>query len=441
MATLPRGIRLITWKNKDGSKSVRYRVRREFKNEQGELEVLDQSFDTAEEAEEFLKLSKTTKGKELIYSITEEQRKKQEAITELLLEPPLGHYIDLYVKMFVEPKIKEADPNDKKRLYIKKRNVSTLKTFYKTIKNTEIEYKHKSITVGVFGTSTTYPKKKVADFKIREFGTSEINDYIRTRLQHRTKKGTLLKKSSVCREVSLFSVFFTSLNDGDLSKEFEGKIDNPVLKHNKKLLANANEKRKFVLTQEMEDKLFGELEKTNNKELLPICKLSLYTAMRRSEIICLKWNEVDLPNHQIHLPTSKTGKSRDVYILPEVAELLKELPKRNGDPYVFKTPTAGFEGTFDKLKARIGLKGIRFHDFRRQAIRNMILRLAEPTGNYNNSILIAHLLGLNSPAKLEENHIRPIEEARSHGINNQDQALKSIGHYNSDETAGYFNVR
>ncbi len=435
MATLPRGIRLVQWKNKDGSKSLRYRIRQERKNKDGILEITDKSFDTLQEAEEFLKLSKTVRGRELIYSKTEEEIKRKEEIKAFLAEPPLYVYVDRYVKRFIDTK----DQSN----YTKKRNVYTLKNFYKTICNTPIEYRHGLVKGGMTGAlalgGMTYPKKPLGQFKISEIGISEINEYIRTRLSHTTKKGTQLKKSSVAREVSLFSVFFRELANGEFGKEHEG-IDNPALKHNKKLLANANIKRKFVLSPEMEKTLFDELAKTKNPELLAICKLSLYTAMRRSEIIYLTWEQVNFELAQIHLTHTKSNRPRDVYILPEVAELLKSIPKRENDPKVFKTPLSGFEGTFSKLKARIGLKAVRFHDLRRQAIRNMILRLAGATGNANNSVIIAQLLGMNSPRKLEENHINPLLDNVSNGIATQQQALKHIGHFSSDETAGYFNL-
>ncbi|MDN7815969.1 site-specific integrase [Burkholderia vietnamiensis] len=434
MATLPRGIRVIQWKNKDGSKSLRYRIRQERKNKDGILEITDKSFDTLAEAEEFLKLSKTVRGRELIYSKTEEELKRKDEIKAFLAEPPLSIYIDRYVKKFIDTK----DQSN----YTKRRNVYTLKNFYKTICNTEIEYRHKLKHGGLGGMLdmiTINPKKKLGQFKISEIGATEVNDYIRTRLAHTTSKGTPLKKSSVAREVSLFSVFFRELAAGEFGKEHEG-IDNPALKYNKKLLANANIKRKFVLTQEMEKTLFDELAKTKNPELLAICKLSLYTAMRRSEIIYLTWEQVDFEHAQIHLTHTKSNRPRDVYILPEVAELLKNIPKRENDPKVFKTPLSGFEGTFSKLKARIGLKAVRFHDLRRQAIRNMILKLAGATGNANNSVIIAQLLGMNSPKKLEENHINPLLDSVNNGISTQQQALKHIGHFSSDETAGYFNI-
>ncbi|WP_186108326.1 MULTISPECIES: site-specific integrase [Burkholderia] len=435
MATLPRGIRLVQWKNKDGSKSLRYRIRQERKNSDGILEITDKSFDTLKEAEEFLKLSKTVRGREIIYSKTEEEIKRKSEIQAFLSEPPLSVYIERYVKKFVDTK----DQSN----YTKKRNVYTLKNFYKTICDTEIEYRHSLVKGGLSGIfalgGMTYPKKRLGEFKISEIGISEINDYIRTRLNHKTKKGTQLKKSSVAREISLFSVFFRTLSDGEFGKQFEG-IENIVLKYSKKLLANANVKRKFVLSDTMEKTLFDELNKTKNPELLVICKLSLYTAMRRSEIIYLTWEQVDFEQAQIHLTHTKSNRPRDVYILPEVAELLKNIPKRENDPKVFKTPLSGFEGTFSKLKERIGLKQVRFHDLRRQAIRNMILKLAGATGNANNSVIIAQLLGMNSPKKLEENHINPLLDETPNGIATQKQALKHIGHTNSDETAGYFNL-
>lgn len=95
MAVKPaRGIQLVQWVNKHaGTIQNRYRVRINRKDLQ-----VDRLFDDLKEAEEFLALSSVKKGKEIIFSITEEERKKKveeeaRAYQELLTNPPLAIYL------------------------------------------------------------------------------------------------------------------------------------------------------------------------------------------------------------------------------------------------------------------------------------------------------------------------------------------------------------
>jgi hypothetical protein len=70
--TIPRGIQLCQWKNTDGTNTTKYRVRikrADYKD--------NKYFDNLKEAISFLQLSKLEKGKELLYSISEEERQQE----------------------------------------------------------------------------------------------------------------------------------------------------------------------------------------------------------------------------------------------------------------------------------------------------------------------------------------------------------------------------
>jgi integrase len=62
--------------------------------------------------------------------------------------------------------------------------------------------------------------------------------------------------------------------------------------------------------------LQGELDRvvaaSGSKLLSSIICLAVETAMRRSEIVALRWEHVDLPRRVAHLPATKNGNSRDV---------------------------------------------------------------------------------------------------------------------------------
>ncbi|MDR5803474.1 site-specific integrase [Caballeronia sp. LZ001] len=78
----------------------------------------------------------------------------------------------------------------------------------------------------------------------------------------------------------------------------------------------------------------GELERVvtaSNSALLPaIIWLAVETAMRRGEIVSLRWEHVDLKRRVAHLPATKNGDARDVPLSPRAIAVLQAL-KDNRD--------------------------------------------------------------------------------------------------------------
>lgn len=66
---------------------------------------------------------------------------------------------------------------------------------------------------------------------------------------------------------------------------------------------------------------------------LAAIRLLMLTGCRKSEILALQWNEVDLENSSLRLADSKTGQ-KVVPIGLSAVELQRSLPKINGNPYV-----------------------------------------------------------------------------------------------------------
>jgi integrase len=73
----------------------------------------------------------------------------------------------------------------------------------------------------------------------------------------------------------------------------------------------------------------GELERvvaSSGSALLPaIIWLAVETAMRRGEIVALRWEHVDLRRRVAHLPATKNGSARDVPLSSRAVSLLQAL--------------------------------------------------------------------------------------------------------------------
>ena len=97
---LPRGIQKITWTNADKSTTTKYRVRISRKDFKGKA---NNYFDNLQEAKSFLQLSKNVKGKELIYSITEEERLNQllEFQRDNNENYTFGYFANMYLNEYV----------------------------------------------------------------------------------------------------------------------------------------------------------------------------------------------------------------------------------------------------------------------------------------------------------------------------------------------------
>ncbi len=126
------------------------------------------------------------------------------------------------------------------------------------------------------------------------------------------------KSATVLRRLAVLSHVFTIAR-----KEWgmEGLL-NPVELIRKPQVSNARTRR--ISTQASspadasgaERRLGDEVERilaATGSDILPaIVRLAIETAMRRGEIVSLRWEHVDLKRRVAHLPSTKNGSSRDV---------------------------------------------------------------------------------------------------------------------------------
>ena len=97
-------------------------------------------------------------------------------------------------------------------------------------------------------------------------------------------------------------------------------------------------------------------------------RLLVLTGCRRNEILGLRWDDVIFPTGELRLRDSKAG-ARNVPLTPPAAELLAELPRVAGNPWVFPgrkrgTHQRNINDSWDRIRKRAGLNGVRLHDLR-----------------------------------------------------------------------------
>lgn len=170
----------------------------------------------------------------------------------------------------------------------------------------------------------------------------------------------------------------------------------------------------------------GELERiiaaTESKLLPTILRLAVETAMRRSELVNLRWEHIDLKRRVAHLPATKNGTSRDVPLssaaVAELEALLPGLAEEDGVTKllrgrVFSIREDAVTRAFERALARARhiyetesreagrepdssfLEDLRFHDLRHEAASRMaavyqLHELAKVTGHKDPRMLMRY---------------------------------------------------
>ena len=111
-----------------------------------------------------------------------------------------------------------------------------------------------------------------------------------------------------------------------------------------------------------------------NHWVKPIVELALATAMRRGELLSLRWENINLKARTAYLPTTKNGDARTVPLSSIALHILEKIPRHlSGSVFPINAPT--LNAAFKRGLSRSGLEDIRFHDLRRTAITKMAEKL------------------------------------------------------------------
>jgi len=173
---------------------------------------------------------------------------------------------------------------------------------------------------------------------------------------------------TVIRELAYLSAIINHAR-----KEWGINVPNPVQMVRKPPSPQA---RSRVLTEQEVARLLQALEPSGRRShwTKPAVQLALATAMRRGELLSLRWEHIDLQGRTAFLPDTKNGDSRTVPLSSAAVQVLTELP-RHISGVVFPVQAFTLDAAFKRGLRRSGLADIRFHDLRRTAITRMAEKL------------------------------------------------------------------
>lgn len=154
-------------------------------------------------------------------------------------------------------------------------------------------------------------------------------------------------------------------------------VDEDVLKRIRKVkLLKENNRRLRYLTKDECQALLKECD----QHVRPIATVAVNTGMRKSEILNLRWENIDQQNGFILLEQAdtKNGERREIPINSSVRTALKSVKRRLDIPYVFYDPDTGkpyqdVKKGFNGACRRSGIKDFHFHDLRHTFASHLVM--------------------------------------------------------------------
>ena len=227
-----------------------------------------------------------------------------------------------------------------------------------------------------------YAKQNKRSWKRDEISLNNLKDHFKGDMlgdvgpekveRYKAKRKTEVSPSTVNRELACLKTLF--------AKALEwGRIEKNTVRAVKKF--KENNARERILTTEEARRLI----ESASASIRPVLIIALNTGMRRTEILSLKWANVDLVRGYIFIEDSKSGKSRKIPMNSAVSSAFMQLP--HVAEYVFYNPETNaavkdiknaFHAACRKAKKDPndendpGIVGLRLHDLRHTAATKMI---------------------------------------------------------------------
>ena len=117
------------------------------------------------------------------------------------------------------------------------------------------------------------------------------------------------------------------------------------------------------------DKLQEAALRCKNPFIWPAVQFALETAVRRSELLSLRWADTDLDRKIATLPDTKNGTKREVPLTNTAREIIQKLPMRFDR--LFETTDYSIRHGWDRLVKRAEIEDLRFHDLRHEAVSRL----------------------------------------------------------------------
>ncbi len=189
-----------------------------------------------------------------------------------------------------------------------------------------------------------------------------------------TCKGKMRSSTTVVRYLASLSHAFAIA-----VKDWEWLQENPIMKISKPKISNG---RTRFLNEDEKAKLIQACRESESKGLYPIVILALSKGMKRSEIMNLKWGDVDLVKGAILFQATKNGERRYIPLLGMALDLLhRRYINQVADVLIFPAPQSqskplDIRSAWNTALRNAGIANFRFHDLRHTAASYLAMNQA-----------------------------------------------------------------
>jgi len=128
--------------------------------------------------------------------------------------------------------------------------------------------------------------------------------------------------------------------------------------------------RDKVLDDNEYSRLLKACSKSTNRYLKPLVLFAMETAMRKGELLQLRYRNINFDRRTLLIPFTKTGKPRTIPLSTKAIEILRSMPRRL-DGKVFPLTVDSLRNSFKIAKQKAQIEGFRFHDIRRMSCSSL----------------------------------------------------------------------
>lgn len=217
-------------------------------------------------------------------------------------------------------------------------------------------------------------RQKIASYSMTNLSPAVIAGYRDDRLK-------TVSAGTIIRELSILSGIISHAR-----KEWSLPTANPCALVRKPPTPPG---RTRLLTEEEESRLLDELRPVRRRSpwMVPLVMLALASAMRRGELLSLRWENINLTAQTAYLPLTKNGTTRTVPLSKKAITILEGLPNYGTVGPVFPISHMTMHNCFVAACHRAGISDLRFHDLRHTATSRLaeklpnVIELAAVTGH------------------------------------------------------------
>jgi len=187
-----------------------------------------------------------------------------------------------------------------------------------------------------------------------------------TRTENRNKR--LLSPATINRRMACLRHLFSK------AVEWGAISSHPC--HGVKQFKENNRRLRFLTAEECATLL--DACPTGKPTLRRVIELALHTGMRKSEVLHLKWECVNLRQGFLEILDQKNGEYSTIPLDDRVMEIFRSIPRRLDSPYVFPGKVKGqpfwdLKRQFEVAVKRSKLKDVNFHTLRHTAASHMVM--------------------------------------------------------------------